>query len=494
MRAPRPQGPQKPQGQVKKSGPPKPPQPGAPKPAEKPLCKECNRPHLGKCVWGTYKCFICKEEGRKAADFPNKSAPTIGKTYVMHAEEAEEEPDTILITGMIFVQGVANYTLLDLGATHSFISDTFIKRLNIIPDDMGLGFKVFIPSDDEMVALNIVKNLELRLYKDVVRADPVVLPMPEFDNILGMDWLTANGASIDFQHMTVSIRPPSGKPFIFERSRNKKMSHIISCMCPRKLIKRGCQAYLACVTSAHVPDSQKLEDVDIIRYFPSVFPEDVYGIPPDIEVEFSIELMSGTRVAFVGHIISRDGVEVDPSKVEAVKEWPLSKSVTEIRSFLGLAGYYRKFIQEFSSIEVPLTALTKKNAKFILRSECQESFDKLKQALISPSWQFQTWRSIDEAKGRKLYSEEDGIVQYQDRLWVPSGNSLREFVMKESHDTPYSIHPESTKMYKNLQLLYWWPGMKRDILRFVSGCLTCQQVKAGHQRPARKLKSLPIAE
>ncbi|XP_073041807.1 uncharacterized protein [Primulina eburnea] len=71
------------------------------------------------------------------------------------------------------------------------------------------------------------------------------------------------------------------------------------------------------------------------------------------------------RVVFLGHIISRDGVEVDPSKVEAVIDWPVPKSVTEIRSFLGLAGYYKKFIQGFSSITVPLTALAKKNVKFV---------------------------------------------------------------------------------------------------------------------------------
>ncbi|XP_075489564.1 putative mitochondrial protein AtMg00860 [Primulina tabacum] len=89
------------------------------------------------------------------------------------------------------------------------------------------------------------------------------------------------------------------------------------------------------------------------------------------------------RVVFLGRIISRDGVEVDPSKVKAVKEWLVPKRVTKIHSFLELACYYRKFIQGFSSIVVPLIAFTKKNAKFIWGSEYQESFDKLKQALIS---------------------------------------------------------------------------------------------------------------
>ncbi|XP_075504438.1 putative mitochondrial protein AtMg00860 [Primulina tabacum] len=60
------------------------------------------------------------------------------------------------------------------------------------------------------------------------------------------------------------------------------------------------------------------------------------------------------RVAFLGHIVLKDGLEVDPSKFESIKQWLASKSVTEIRSFLGLAGYYRNFIKGFSSIAVPL--------------------------------------------------------------------------------------------------------------------------------------------
>ncbi|XP_075489476.1 putative mitochondrial protein AtMg00860 [Primulina tabacum] len=84
-------------------------------------------------------------------------------------------------------------------------------------------------------------------------------------------------------------------------------------------------------------------------------------------------------MAFLGNILSRDGVEVHPSKVDVVENWPVPKSVTEIRSFLGLAGYYMKFIQGFSSIAMPLTALTKNNVKFVWGPECQESFDRLKQ-------------------------------------------------------------------------------------------------------------------
>ena len=74
---------------------------------------------------------------------------------------------------------------------------------------------------------------------------------------------------------------------------------------------------------------------------------------------------------------------MDPSKVEAVLKWELPKSVTEIRSFVGLAGYYRRFIEGFSKIAAPLTQLTRKDQPFAWTDRCEESFLELKQKLTS---------------------------------------------------------------------------------------------------------------
>ena len=88
-------------------------------------------------------------------------------------------------------------------------------------------------------------------------------------------------------------------------------------------------------------------------------------------------------VAFLGHIISAEGVSVDPQKVEAILNWKPPTSVTEIRSFLGLAGYYRKFVEGFSKIATPLTRLTRKEEPFLWSEACQQSFDELKRRLTS---------------------------------------------------------------------------------------------------------------
>ena len=89
------------------------------------------------------------------------------------------------------------------------------------------------------------------------------------------------------------------------------------------------------------------------------------------------------EVSFLGHVISERGVEVDQKKVEAVMQWPRPTSVTEIRSFLGLAGYYRRFVQNFSRLAAPLTKLTQKKVKFQWDEECQKSFEELKKKLTS---------------------------------------------------------------------------------------------------------------
>ncbi|XP_021723904.1 uncharacterized protein LOC110691291 [Chenopodium quinoa] len=85
------------------------------------------------------------------------------------------------------------------------------------------------------------------------------------------------------------------------------------------------------------------------------------------------------KVAFLGHFVSKYGVEVDPAKIEAVKGWPTPRTVSDIRSFLGLARYYRCFVKDFSRIAKPMTSLMKKDKKFEWDEKCEEAFQLLKQ-------------------------------------------------------------------------------------------------------------------
>ncbi|XP_028798909.1 uncharacterized protein LOC114754299 [Neltuma alba] len=90
-----------------------------------------------------------------------------------------------------------------------------------------------------------------------------------------------------------------------------------------------------------------------------------------------------SEVKFLGHVITRDGVAIDPSKVEAILNWERPKTITEVRSFLGLAGYYRRFIRNFSRLALLLTRLIQKNQLFNWDAKCEASFQELKQKLTS---------------------------------------------------------------------------------------------------------------
>jgi hypothetical protein len=76
----------------------------------------------------------------------------------------------------------------------------------------------------------------------------------------------------------------------------------------------------------------------------------------------------------LGHIISEEGIVVDPEKVEAIREWSAPRNVVEVRSFMGLAGYYRRFIAIFSKITHPITSLQRKEKKFQWTEECENRF------------------------------------------------------------------------------------------------------------------------
>jgi hypothetical protein len=89
------------------------------------------------------------------------------------------------------------------------------------------------------------------------------------------------------------------------------------------------------------------------------------------------------KVGFLGHIVSAEGVVMDPSKVASVTEWESPKNAGDIRSFLGLAGYYRRFIENFSKIAKPMMELLKKEKKFEWSDTCEASFQELKQRLVT---------------------------------------------------------------------------------------------------------------
>ena len=89
------------------------------------------------------------------------------------------------------------------------------------------------------------------------------------------------------------------------------------------------------------------------------------------------------KVHFLGHVISAEGISVDPGKIAAVVDWPRPTNITEVRSFLGMAGYCLRFVKDFANIATPLTQLLRKGHRFDWTKECEANFQELKQKLVT---------------------------------------------------------------------------------------------------------------
>ena len=87
-----------------------------------------------------------------------------------------------------------------------------------------------------------------------------------------------------------------------------------------------------------------------------------------------------------------------------------------------------------------------------------------------------------------------GILKLDDRLCVPDVLELKQKILHEAHYVPYNIHPGATKMYHDIKATYWWSGLKKDIAKYITSYLTCQQVKLEHRRPTVLLQELSMPE
>ncbi|XP_073033790.1 uncharacterized protein [Primulina eburnea] len=203
-------------------------------------------------------------------------------------------------------------------------------------------------------------------------------------------------------------------------------------------MRRGCQAFLASIMLVTEPDSQRLEDIDVVREFPGVFPDDVAGIQPDREVDFLIELMPGTVP------ISKAPCWLAPTEMKGLKEHihdlldkgfirpnlsPWGTPVLFVKKKDGnmrLCLDYRELnrVTTGSLFKAsPMTALTKKNAKFVWGPECQESFDRLKLALTNapvlamPSGQgeFVVYTDASKLGLDAVLIQQDRVIAYASR-------------------------------------------------------------------------------
>ncbi|KAI3805373.1 hypothetical protein L1987_27703 [Smallanthus sonchifolius] len=238
------------------------------------------------------------------------------------------------------------------------------------------------------------------------------------------------------------------------------------------------------------------------------------------------------EVQFLGHIVNAEGIQVDPSKIEAISKWEIPKSPTEVRSFLGLAGYYRRFIQNFSRIAVPLTTLTRKNVKYEWERKQEEAFQTLKEKLIhapilalphgnedfvvyydashnSLGCVLMQRNKVIAYASRQLKTHEKnytthdlelGAIIFALKLWRHYLYGVKFTVYTDHKSLKYIFGKKELNMRQRkwLEILsdydyeICYHEGKKDIAIYVAKFLTCSQVKAEHQKPSGLLQQLEI--
>ncbi|RVW65054.1 Transposon Ty3-I Gag-Pol polyprotein [Vitis vinifera] len=368
-------------------------------------CPTCGKKHGDRpCYRETGACFGCGKQGHLIRDCPENRKFIIGKPK----EENKEDKQKPKAQGRV--------VLIDPGSTHSFVSVFFAGLLGLPVASMDFDLIVATPVGDSVVASRMLRNCIVMIGYREMPVDLVLLDLQDFDVILGMDWLASYHASVDCFEKRMTFSIPGQPKFSFEGKHVDRPLRMISVLRASSLLKKGCQGFLASVMSNE--SDLKLEDIPIVREYPDVFPEDLPGLPPEREVEFTIDLVPGTGPmskapyrmtpvelkelkvqlqelldkGFIRPSVSPWGAPVlfvkkkdgsmrlcidyrELNKVTVRNKYPLPRIDDLFDQLQGACV--------FSKIALPLTKLTQKGVKFEWSDDCECSFQELKNRLVS---------------------------------------------------------------------------------------------------------------
>ncbi|GKA57099.1 putative reverse transcriptase domain-containing protein, partial [Tanacetum coccineum] len=334
---------------------------------------------------------LIKEEKVKKAGILNPTA----RVYMMATEEDKVVRD--VVTGTILVNSIPARVLYDSGASISFVSPEFSKNLPTPPNKLPFPLEVEIAGNEIVVVSKVYRDMEIEIDDRVFKIDLIPIVLGAFDTVIGMDWLDSfdkkSVKDVPIVNEFLNVFPEDLPGIPPERQVEFRIDLIPGATPIVKTPYRLAPSEMKELMS----QLQELLDKGFIR--PSSSP---WGAPilfvkkKDGQCYISPLLYSSTTFSFIPkarrnmkltyekfwkRYEKKDCIKVDPAKIEAVMNWQTPKDVGKIRSFLGLAGYYRRFIQDFSKIASSLTKLTKKNAPFVCGEEQEEAFVTLRRKL-----------------------------------------------------------------------------------------------------------------
>ena len=209
----------------------------------------------------------------------------------MTSQEAQATPD--IVTGTLSILGDDARVLIDLGATHSFISREYVARVGTTLVPLGCSLEIATPTGESLWPNQMLKGSLFSIEGQDIEADLILINLKGLDVILGMDWLAANYASRDCFLKEVIFRRPGLLVVVFYGERRRALSGLISAISARCLLQKGCKGYLAHVVDT-CSNKVRLEDVPVVRDFLDVFLDDLPGLPLEREIDFPIDLVPGT--------------------------------------------------------------------------------------------------------------------------------------------------------------------------------------------------------
>ena len=230
--------------------------------------------------------------GRGSAPGIQTEACTQARVYAVTQQDADAAPD--VVTGIISILDHDAYTLVNPRATYSFASKNFLDRFQIKTQPLEGRMRVSLPAGDPLFTDRVIRDSRILIGGQEFPADLVALDMRDFDVVLDMDWLSRHRATLDCYKKEVKFHRPRKLEVKFRGMRRELYSNMISTMAAQRMLRKGCQGYLAYVVETE-KEGTLVDEIPVVREFPDVFPDDIAGLPPDREVEFTIDLILGTE-------------------------------------------------------------------------------------------------------------------------------------------------------------------------------------------------------
>ncbi|GJU56861.1 putative reverse transcriptase domain-containing protein [Tanacetum coccineum] len=497
----------------------------------------------------------------------NKQNQAHGRAFALGVAEAPQDPN--VMTGTFFLNDHFAIVLFDSGADYSFISTYFFLFINMKPSVISPSYEIKIASGLKIPISN-GKNLEvhgerpegnLKQLKTMKANEPKLKDIPVVRNFPGVFPYDLSGLLpsryVEFRiDLIPGAMPVEKSPYRLAPTKMQELSNQLKELQDKGFIRPSSSPWGAPVLFVKKKDgSFPARVMVLLENRPSIWLSSVKSTQKDIpKTAFRMRpYLDKFVIVFIDDILiylkSKEEHEVHLKLIlEFLEKEKLFGKFSKCRFWLqevrflrhvvnneGLAGYYRRFIINFSKITKPLTLLTQKDKKFKWGDEQENTFQTLKDMLYDApilalpegaddfvvycdasnqcfgcvlmqrnkviaytSRQLKihkkNYTTHDLELGAVFERKEDGGLYFVERIWVPACGNLRTLIINETHAIKYFVHPGADKMYYDLRGIYWWPRMKKDIALYVSKCLTCSKVKAKHQRPSGLLQQPDIPE